>query len=309
MPRPSPKLSRNAPPIFVLAAPHSDGALLGAMLGQHPEAFGLPELNLFVSDTLEGLWSEFVDTQQIHVHGLLRAVAHLFAGEQTIAAISMARRWLTRRMHWPTARVFHEIGEKVMPFRIVEKSRINVRDAEALARIREACPDAFYVHLVRHPVSFGMAVVASPADTRLFVPKMIGVGAKQPAIDPQLLWLEIEQRIEAFLAEVPRRWQVQLRVEALFAEPQAQLRRLARAVRLSTDRAAVDAMLHPELSPFSRMGPVGANLGDDLQFLKNPRFQASFSSGASLDGPVPWLSKGRGFQPEVIDRARALGYV
>jgi len=59
--------------------------------------------------------SEIADAQQLQVHGLLRAVAYLFAGEQTIAAIAMTRRWLTRRMHWPTGRVFHEIRSKAAP--------------------------------------------------------------------------------------------------------------------------------------------------------------------------------------------------
>jgi hypothetical protein len=68
-------------------------------------------------------------------------------------------------------------------------------------------------------------------------------------------------------------------------------------------------MLHPELSPFSAPGPVGANLGDERQFLENPSFRPPFPSPASLEGPVPWLSKRRGFLPEVIERARRHGYV
>lgn len=307
-----PQFSRKPPdagPIFLLAAPHSHGALVGAMIGQHPETFGLPELNLFVSDILEGLWSENIDAHQAQTHGLLRTVAHLFAGEQTIAAIAMARRWLTRRMHWPTSWVFQEIQSKAVPFRVVEKSRTNVHDTEALTRIREACPDAFYLHLVRHPLSFGAAVLASPADTRYFARAMMVPGEKQPTMDPQLLWLDIERRIEEFLAPLPRKQQAHLRVEELLADPQGQLRRLARNLGLSTRRTAIDAMLHPELSPFSTMGPVGANLGDERQFLENPSFQPPVPSTTSLEGPVPWLPKRRDFRPEVIERARRHGYV
>src|SRR5690348_11238289 len=128
----------DAAPIFVLAAPHSYGALIGAMIGCHPAAFALPELNLFVSATLEGLWSEMADRGQVQIHGLLRLVAYLFAGEQTIAAVAMARRWLTRRMHWPTRRVFDELRAAAAPLRLVEKSRIYLRDPECLARIAEA---------------------------------------------------------------------------------------------------------------------------------------------------------------------------
>jgi hypothetical protein len=192
---------------------------------------------------------------------------------------------------------------------MVEKSRINVRDAESLERIREACSDAFYVHLVRHPMSFGAAVLASPGDTRQFGGAMIESGTANRVLDPQLLWLEIERRIDAFLAEVPPERQAHLSVEELFANPESRLRTLARTLRLSTRKTAIEAMLHPERSPFSGMGPVGANLGDELHFLENPKFVVPFPSETSLETPVPGLPKRSGFRPEVIERARALGYV
>jgi len=192
---------------------------------------------------------------------------------------------------------------------VVEKSRVNVRNTDALERIREACPDAFYVHLVRHPLSFGAAILASPADSRHLVRAMIDPGAEQRTLDPQLLWLEVERRIDEFLAEVPPERQTHLRIEELFTSPKTRLRTLAANLQLSTQTAAVEAMLHPERSPFSGMGPVGANLGDELQFLENPTFLVPFPSEASLEGPVPWLPKRRGFRPEVVERARTLGYV
>ncbi len=39
-----------APPVFVLASPHSEVSRISAMLGQHPGIYAVPELNLFAAD-------------------------------------------------------------------------------------------------------------------------------------------------------------------------------------------------------------------------------------------------------------------
>jgi hypothetical protein len=67
-------------------------------------------------------------------------------------------------------------------------------------------------------------------------------------------------------------------------------------------------MLHPEESPFARIGPFGAYLGDEPEFLRDPAFRVDTVATASLEGPLPWRSDRSGFEPEVIERARALGY-
>mgnify|MGYP006327808131 CR=1 FL=1 len=45
-----------AAPVFLLAPPRSYTSLINAMLGQHPQCFGLPELCLFNVETLVELW-------------------------------------------------------------------------------------------------------------------------------------------------------------------------------------------------------------------------------------------------------------
>ena len=42
-------------PLFLLAPPRSYTSLVNAMLGQHPQAFGLPELCLFNVERLVDL--------------------------------------------------------------------------------------------------------------------------------------------------------------------------------------------------------------------------------------------------------------
>jgi hypothetical protein len=78
---------------------------------------------------------------------------------------------------------------------------------------------------------------------------------------------------------------------------------------MRADRDAVTAMRHPERSPFAGFGPLTARFGHDPGFLRDPRLRtASGSRSATLSGPLPWASDGRGFSPEVVDLAREFGY-
>ncbi len=263
-----------ASPIFVLAAPFTGGAMVGAMIGCNPAAFGVAELNLFVADTLEDAWLDMARHKQGQMHGLLRTVAQLVAGEQSLAAVSMARRWVMRRMHWPVSRVFNEIRARAAPFRVVEKSRAHLRSPEHLKRIAEACPDAHYVRLVGDVRTKGSAVLGGGDEELALFRPVAGPARKKPELDPDRVRREVEKRIAAFLATVPAERQVELPVEELFARPEARLGELCAALALPADEAAVAAMLHPESSPFACIGPVGANLGDDPHFLRAPHFPA-----------------------------------
>ena len=73
--------------------------------------------------------------RQIQLHGLLRIVAQLYSGEQTLDSIDMARRWLLPRMGHSTADIYRELCRKVTPLRIVDKSPIYGLKPETLHRI------------------------------------------------------------------------------------------------------------------------------------------------------------------------------
>ena len=82
-----------AAPLFLLAPPRSYTSLINAMLGQHPQAYGLPELCLFNVQTLKQLWVRETDEMSDETRarqGILRAVAEIYAGEQTKATVTMA---------------------------------------------------------------------------------------------------------------------------------------------------------------------------------------------------------------------------
>ncbi len=252
------------------------------MIGCNPAAFGVAELNLFVADTLEDAWLEMARHKQGQMHGLLRTVAQLVAGEQSLAAVAMARRWVMRRMHWPVSRVFSEIRARAAPFRIVEKSRAHLRSPEHLKRIAEACPDACYVHLVGDVRKEGGAVTGGAEEELALFRPAAAPARKKPELDPDRVRREVEKRIAEFLAKVPAERQVELPVEELFARPEARLAEFCAALALPADEAAVAAMLHPESSPFACIGPVGANLGDNPHFLRAPHFHTAAPAATAV---------------------------
>ena len=89
-----------ASPLFLLAPPRSYTSLMNAMLGQHPQAFGLPELCLFNVETLGQLWirtSDEMGSDAKTRHGLLRAVAEIYAGEQTMHSVRRPNMFAARQ--------------------------------------------------------------------------------------------------------------------------------------------------------------------------------------------------------------------
>src|SRR5436190_8330718 len=137
-------------PVIILAPPHSFTSVVGTMLGQHPQMYGLPEVNLFVAETMrerEGL----IAGPGWHQHGLLRVVAQLSAGEQTVQTIAQAQRWVDGMATRTCISVFRELAEKVSPRIVVDKSPRTTMHSESLQRLRRALPLATVIHLMRHP--------------------------------------------------------------------------------------------------------------------------------------------------------------
>ena len=66
--------------------------------------------------------------------------------------------------------------------------------------------------------------------------------------------------------------------------------------------------MHPESSPFARIGPPNARWGNDFYFLQRPGLRPSWGAPQNLDDPLEWHTDGRGFFPEVRELARSFGY-
>lgn len=305
------------PPLFILASPRSFTSVICGMIGQHPEIFGMPELNLFQAPTVGELWtgrrpdgSLRSPFWRIMRHdGILRAVAELYAGEQTFETIEMAKRWLIARHNRSTADAHREICEKAAPLMVLDKSPAYVRQDEYLQRIVAAFPDARFIHLVRHPRGQCESVLnAQHGALTAFFMGAIDRKAEPPVIDPQMAWRDAQYTTLKFLAGLPRKQWTRIRGEDFMRDIDAGARDICRWLGISDDPAAVEAMKHPEHSPFACIGPANARLGNDPNFLEAPALRASRVKELSLEGPLSWRPDQKAFSPEVLKLARYFGY-
>lgn len=295
-------------PLFILAAPRSYTSVVCAMLGQHPELYGVPELNLFIAPTMEAMCEQLVGLKQIQLHGLLRTVAHLYSGEQTLASLDLARRWIFRRLDATTADVYRSLCERVAPLRMVDKSPAYCARRSSLDRLRRAFPEAYYLHLVRHPRSQGESMMKVAGGIMAVLADSIDYSTEPPTVDPQVAWYRVQRNILGFLARIPPERQMRLRGEDLLDDPRRHLVEICRWLGIAESDAAVEAMLHPEASPFAGLGPLGAHLGNDINFLRSPRMASGRIPETWLGGQLSWRADGKGFTRQVVRLALNLGY-
>ncbi len=309
-------------PVFVLAPPRSFSSVVAAMLGQHPQLYGLPELQLFGTETLGEWWSVCGRASFPMSHGLLRAVAELVYGEQTEQTVIQASGWLRRRLSWSTGLVMEELATRAAPRIVVEKSPSMVYDVAFMHRVQSMFPGARFVHLVRHPRGQGESVhkAIQLAASRGPVPQwLLKLGAfhavrpdevvpPQTELAPEDGWLTLHQNVLEFLAGVPTPQQLRIRGEDVLADPKGSLREVAAWLGLRTDDAALTRMAHPEESPFAGFGPPGARLGNDANFLEDPPLRPDRATPQSLAGQLAWASTTRGFPPAVWELATSFGY-
>jgi len=277
------------------------------MLGEHPQMYGLPEVNLFVAPTIRELQG-FLARPRWSEHGLLRAVAELFGGAQTVETIVLARTWIARRANRSCVSVFRELAERVQPRRLVDKSPRTVTKSEHLYRASNAFPKTRFIHLVRHPRSQGESLWNLGGPLAAQRQDAFDYSTDPPTPDFQKAWFAMQTTIVTFLAGVPRHRWIRLRGEDLLAHPDEHLRKICQWLELRTDDQAIAAMKHPERSPFARPGPRNALLGNDPGFLRDPALRQFTAKNLTLHGPLPWRTDGVGFSDEVCSLAWEWGY-
>jgi hypothetical protein len=301
-----------ATPIFLLAPPRSFTSVVNAMIGQHPELFGVPELNLFNFPKVTGLWQAASDQVGFNAnrrHGLLRTLAEVLFAEQTDETILGAAHWVAAREDWSTAQIFAAMRELVHPLSIVDKSPTYTMESERLYRIHEACPDARYIHLVRHPVKQCESVMKLNYGAFALFVNSIEYRDGKAHIEPQIAWHDMNVNIVDFLENaIPPDRYMRVRGESIMEHPKEKLREICRWLGIRDDEEAIDEMMHPERSPFACFGPVTALFGNDPNFLRDPAFSQRAQKLPSLDGPVSWRNDGTGLYPEVIQMAKMFGY-
>lgn len=298
-------------PLFLLAPPRSYTSLINAMLGQHPQAFGLPELCLFNGQRLKDLWirdSDEMSDESRARQGLLRAVAEIYGGEQTRATVTMANHWVAARQEHTVAEVYQELVAKIDPLMSVEKSPAYSIALDRMLAIHEAFPDARYVHLTRHPVGQCKSVMKMNDGAFALYVNSLEFFEDHAIIEPQFAWYDLNINILNFLDIIPDDRKLRLRGEDVMSDPPSQLARICRWLGLRDDPEAVDEMMHPERSPFACFGPLTALFGNDPNFLRGPTFRPHKVKVPRLDEPVPWREDGKGLHPRVVELAQEFGY-
>jgi len=268
-------------PLFILAPPRSFTSVVCGMIGQHPQLYGLPEVNLFAGDTLDDLarWHRLRPRLR---HGLLRAVAELGLGGQSEEDIDSAEDWLRQHHDVDTGEIYRDLAEWADPKRLVDKSPIYVIDEFALERMYEAFPDARFLHLTRHP----WATCKSMVGLREYI-KQAGGRPGRFGLDPDKVWLRPHVRVKEFLEVIPVGQWLRVRGEDLMAEPDLYLPQVAEWLGIRTDAVAIEAMKHPETSPFACMGPENAQYGNDPGFMEKPALRPYRAKPIHLDDSLP----------------------
>lgn len=275
------------------------------MIGMHPELRGFPELSLFraerVGELLENPSGFRGLKADLRTAGLARTLAQLHEGVQTEEAVARARVWLSERGAWRTANLFDYLLDCIAPAVGVEKSPENSSREDFLQRVTDSYPRARFVHLTRHPVPTvesmaqawrGLNFWDLPED--LFYVHLLGI------------WLFTNARIKRLTDSLPpSRW-LRIRSEDVLTRPREILPEVCRWLGIDDGVDSVDAMLHPEKSPFARFGPPNGPGGNDPGFLASPvprPAKVPKTIAIPSDWVVdPWLLVA------VVEMAAALGY-
>ncbi len=294
-------------PVFVLATARSYSSVVATIVGQHPQCASLPELKLFAYGSIGELeaslpvyWSDRGITHRSP--GLVRAIAQFEFGDQNSASILAARAWLRDRSDWSGAQVLDVLLARLSPRIAVEKSPENVEDDAALQRLAAAYPRARYLHLTRHPVATQQSLEKHLDRT---IPGCVLPGQPMFGI---AAWVSAQCRILAFAATLPESRYLRVRAEDVLNDPHPQLASIASWLDLETSPDAIEAMLHPERSPFAHPGPISSGIvgGNDPAFLSDPvPRRASLPLGIAV--PEGWVENSSLWEM-TLDIATRLGY-
>lgn len=293
------------------------------MLGQHPQMYGLPELHLFSGETIAEWWDVCSRESYDMDHGLVRTVAEVYFGSQTDATITRARGWLRRRSHITTGFLFEQLAERLSPLILVEKSPSVVYRLEFLQRALAMFPHARFLHLVSHPRTYAESVMEVIRELEKLQPlprshwlrhlasyphSEFGDISSDSMLDPQAGWYALNMNIVEFLTSVPDGRKRMVKGEDLLSSSDGSLLEINAWLGVRTDSEAVEAMRHPERSPYACDGPSVASFGSDMFVLPGPLVRSDWLEGRSLEGPLSWRDDGQGFSSEVKRLAKQFGY-
>jgi hypothetical protein len=104
--------------------------------------------------------------------------------------------------------------------------------------------------------------------------------------DPDSLWLQPHLDIVEFLEEIQPSRQMFVQGEIFMDDPKKSLVKICNWLGIDSGQEAIEAMHHPENSPFACTGPRNAKFGNDPSYLENPELREYKAKSASLEGPL-----------------------
>lgn len=285
-------------PLFILCTMRSYSSLICTMLGQHPDLYGLPEINLSVADDISGVLA-FYQRRAHGLHGLVRVVAQLQAGAQTDASVTEAAAWIEARRDWPVGQMLAWIQDQVAPRRIVDKSPVTVRSVAMMQRLHAMCPEAQFLHITRQPAAVcrSINVLHAALDAQ-------NQTSLRTRVDAEQVWTSGNANILAFKETLAPGVCLTLQGEAFLADFATYAPQVCDWLGIASDAAALTAMLNPQASPYACLGPDAARYGNDPNFLEHPDFTPRPIVIEDVEdgmGGVP-------FKPATRKLARLLGY-
>lgn len=285
-------------PLIILTCMRSYSSLVSSMLGQHPGLYTLPEINPFVETTLARFEKRAMMIRPRTLDGLYRAIAEIEFGAQTEETVTRARAWTKERGTWTIVQAMQHLATRVSPRGVIDKSPSTVLSDEALNRALTSCPDAYFLHLYRHPC----ATTRSIAKITKF-----GSGGRSRK-DPEQSWYSSNRRIlRAATRIAPGRF-MSVRGEDVLRDPDIYLPQICGWMGLETSQDDLGAMMHPERSPYACLGPSSAPFGNDPNFLRNPGYTRREIPERPLNEPLDWDNPNRHLRPETIAISHQMGY-
>jgi len=266
--------------LIILSPPRGFTSVVSTMIGQHPDLYGFPELNLFFRDTIE-------ETMILHIKsrkeglfpypdGLLRTLAQLHDGVQTTWTIFKAVSWLEKRLHWSTKKLYDYLLELVHPKIGVEKTPGTATKIANIERAHYYYPQAHFLHLTRHPISAKRSMEEFYEAKRQLEEKSKVDTVSQvlplEIVDTRM-WYHMHRNIINATAEMPLGQCMRIKGEDVLSETDLYLKQIAEWMGIRSDPEAIEAMKHPETSPYAKVGPFPAWAGNDGKFMRDPKLR------------------------------------
>lgn len=221
----TPKYPKNPTALFILAPPRSGTSLLRLMFAGHPQLLAANELQLLHFATMGERQTAYSGKYSLWREGLVRTLMALLKTDAP-----QARQWIARYEAQDSTiqNLYAELQTLIAPRLLLDKSPSYCLDYKALEAAENLFENPMYIQLLRHP----SAAVQSFAARKMHQVWYMQPHNYTPLQLGEMIWTAAHQNIADFFEQVPPQRRHTLRYEDLVQQPEAEMRRLCRALSL-----------------------------------------------------------------------------